>query len=249
MPRRLTSLIAIILAITLLLPIAAPPPAEGTIPVIDPANLLQNIFTALQTYYAIAQRVSNLRSQYEQVAHQIQNLRNLVDPDTRQIATLLYYLKVILEQTDGLVYSMESLDREFRRLFAGYTPAEDLQGEYRERVHRVLETSRAALLATQRLSRNSVPSQQSVGAMKEQLLEAEGNLEAAHAQGLLVAFAAEETSKLGEQMALLVNLIAVDQAHRVNTRATETATFEAWLSKADIPLRPYAAHTPIPLLP
>ena len=124
-PRTRTAALAVLLAVAVSLA-PPPPPAAAALPVIDVANLSQNIRTALQTYLAIAQRVSMIANQVRQIEAALKDLLRLENPQVREIGWFLYDLAYLLRETEGLVYSLEQLDQVFRDLFPGYEPADDV---------------------------------------------------------------------------------------------------------------------------
>lgn len=231
-------------AVCLALALAAvlPPAAPAQVVVYDPANHRENILTAIQTWVAILQGIT-------QIANQLQDLLALEDPEFREIQALLVELAQILRATEGLVYPLEDLDPRFQDLFPGFTPADDLPDSYAESVRVTLGTLRAVLLSTRRNARDLEEAQATLGTLRDQLLETEGNLEAVHAQGILVGFLAEEVSKTTQQLAALTNLLAVEAAHRVQMEAEGIATFEETLWDANRPAPPYGTRPIHPLVP
>lgn len=233
---------ALALGLVFALSAAIPPEARAQERVYDAANHRENILTAIQTYLALLQRVI-------QIANQLQNLLALEEPEFRQIHTLLLELADILRDAQGLVYSLESLDPRFRELFPGVEAVDDLPGSYAESVRVTLDTLRGVLLSTRRNAQDLAEAQWTVGTLREQLLETEGNLEAVHAQGILIGFLAEEVSKATQQLAVLTNLQAVASAHQVQTQAEGIATFERSLLDGHRPAPAYGAGTMHPLVP
>ncbi len=217
-------------------------PAVAQEAVYDQANHIQNILTAIQTYLAILQRIT-------MIVNQVQDLAALEEPEYRQIRTLLLRLAQILREAEGLVYSLENLDERFQELYPGYEPAEDVAERYEDRVEVLLDTARGVLLSTKENSRDLEEAQWTLGTLRDQLLEAEGNLEAIHAQGILVGFLAEEVSKATQQSMALTNLLAVEAAHRLQTEAEAVSTFEEWLAESRQPAPTYDSGPMHPLVP
>jgi type IV secretion system protein TrbJ len=246
--RRTVALIAALaLALTLLPP---SPPAEAVIPVIDGANLTENLKTAIQTYLAIGQRVSMLANQVRQIEAALQELKHLDHPLADEIGWLFYDLAALLRETEGLVYSLDDLDERVRDLFPGYEPAEDDLAElYSDRTHATLETLRAALLSTQRMARSLGPTQQTVAALTEQALGAQGNLQALQANSVLVGFTAQQISRLLQQVAVLTNAQAVYDSNAIEREASAAATYEGWIDDSRREAAPYDSGTQFALVP
>jgi type IV secretion system protein TrbJ len=245
--RRTVALIAALaLALTLLPP---SPPAEAVIPVIDGANLTENLKTAIQTYLAIVQRISILANQIRQIDAAIQELKHLDHPLSDDIGWLFYDLAALLRETEGLVYSLDDLDERIRDLFPGYEPADDLDEIYGDRTHATLETLRAALLSTQRLARSLGPTQQTLAALTSQALSAQGNLQALQANSVLVGFTAQQISRLLQQVAVLTNAQAVYDSNAIEREASAAATYEGWIDDSRREAAPYDSGTQFALVP
>lgn len=239
MRRRCLAAGLVVVSLAGLVPLA---PAGAQEAVYDQANHAQNIQTAIQTYLAILQRIT-------QILNQLQDLAALEEPEYRQIRTLLLRLAQILREAEGLVYSLEDLDGRFRELYPGYEPAEDVSERYEDRVEVLLDTARGVLLSTKENARDLEEAQWTLGTLREQLLAAEGNLEAMHSQGILIGFLAEEVSKTNQQSMALTNLLAVEAAHRLQTESEALATFEEWLEESHGPAPTYDSGPMHPLVP
>lgn len=243
-------ILAPLLAVALLAVTVLPaPPAAGQFAVIDVANLAPNFQTAIQTYVAIAQRIAQILNQVRQVQAALQNLQRLADPKLRDIGWLFYDLSYLLRETEGLVYSLDDLDRQVRETFPGYQPVEDYVESYSARTHTTLETLRAALLSTQRVARTLGPTQGTLSELTRQALDAQGNLEALEANSALVGHTAQEISLLIQQVAVLTNAQTVYFSHVLETEAEAAATYEGWIDDARRAPDPYDGVHPFPLIP
>lgn len=204
-------------------------PTQAQLLVYDPPNHVENVLQAVRALYAIYQRIEEIRRLIQQVEWMRQQLEGLQDPSSREVATLLYRLGVILTRGKALVYSLESLAARYEELYPGFVASDDPPGDVREQTEVVLDTAAAVLVSTRELSKNYLPAQRAIGRMKAQLAAAETNAELIQAAGLVSAWTGEEVSKLLQQTAALTNLQAVYIAHEVNSRAQAEATFEEWV--------------------
>lgn len=228
---------------------AAAPPARGQAAVYDGANHVENIVQTIQAITAVLQRIEQIRQLYDQLRWMAEQIERLEDPGGREVATLLFTLGRLMQEGEALVYGLEDLEHRYRDLYPGRVPAQDLPEEDLRRVQTALDTYLAVLRSSQRVGRNFVPSQQTLGWMKDNLLEAEGNREVTQAAGLLTAYHAEETSKLLQQVTALVNLQAVHHAGDIGRRAAAEATFDDALARAAFPARRYDGTGAPPLVP
>lgn len=240
-------LLAALLALVLALPLASP--VGGQFAVYDVANYVENALQAIRALHAIQQRVEQIRQLYSQLEWMAQQLEELEDPSYREVATLLYYVGVLVQEGEALAYSLDDFERRYRDLYRGYEVAEDLDEASREQMRVALDTFLGSMLSTQRLAHNAVPSQQTLGRMKEQLLLAEGAREVAQASGLITAHSAEESSKVMQQLALMTNMQAVYYAHALNREAMAEETFTRALERAYRPGLRYDASTAPGLVP
>lgn len=225
------------------------PPTRAQFAVYDGANHIENIAQTVQAITAVLQRIEQIRRLVEQLRWMAAQIERLEDPGGREVATLLFTLGRLMQHGEALVYGLEDLERRYRDLYPGPVPADDLPEEDLRRVRTALDTYLAVLRSSQRVGRNFVPSQQTLGWMKENLLNAEGNREVTQAAGLLTAYHAEETSKLLQQVTALVNLQAVHHAGTIGRRAAAEATFEAAVARAAAPARRYDGSGAPPLVP
>lgn len=227
----------------------APVPVRSQWAVYDAANHVETLRTALQTYFAIVQRIEQIAQLYEQIETMYRNLESFDDIDWRQIRALLLRLDQLLAETDGLLYSMADLEARFAELFPGREPSETLREDYFERAHAGLETARGVLLFTRQLSIDNQESQWTVGTMRRQVLRAQGNLAAMQAQGMLLSYSAEEVSKNTHQLFVLTNLLAEEAAREVQDQLQGMETLDAMV-QASLSTPPvYETGTTLPLVP
>jgi P-type conjugative transfer protein TrbJ len=236
-------------ALAAVLATTAAAPARAQFAVYDNPNHIENIAQTIQSILAVLQRVEQIRQLYDQLRWMAAQIERLEDPGGREVASLLFHLGVLMQQGEALVYSLEDLERRFRETYPGPVVAEDLPAEDLRRVRTALDTYFAVLRSSQRVARNFVPSQQTLGAMKSNLMAAEGNREVTQAAGLLTAFHAEETSKLLQQVTALVNLQAVHHAGEIGREAAAEATFLDALDRARRPVLRYDGSGAPPLVP
>lgn len=247
MTRPLARLTAVLALVAVLL--AVPAPVGGQFAVYDVANWVENFRTAIQTYVQIVQQIEELIRMYEQLETMYQNLEAIEDPDWRQIRSLLFRLDQLLAGTEGVLYSMRSLEARFAELFPGAEPSANLQEDTLERAWASLETARAALLFTRDLSIDNQESQWTVNTLREQTLQAEGNLAALHGLSIQLQYIGEEMSKNTHQLFVLTNLAAVEAARKAEDEAAAVATFEELIDVAQSSPPAYDSSPMIPVVP
>lgn len=244
-PRRLLALaLAAVLTVT-----AVPSPAPAQVAVYDIAVHVENILQTLSQAFAILQRIEEIRHLLAQVEWMAEQLEGLEDPRSREVATLLFRLQVLLQRGEALAYTLEDLASRYEELYRGWEARDEPAEEVRHQTEVALDTIQAVLLSTQALSRNDIPAQRAIGRMKDQLAAAETNAELIQASGLMTAWTGEEVSKLLQQTAALTNLKAVYYAHQINSRAQAEATLEEWLAEGYDPDLRYDASDAPSLVP
>jgi P-type conjugative transfer protein TrbJ len=247
-----TRLVSTLLALLLLLPA---PTTRAQTPVHDALVHYQEVLQIIQQVLAYYQRYRDYIEQveqgvriYRQLQAALKNLEDIEDLSSREIATTLYALQNVIAEIDAVVYSREDYNRQFLELYA-IEPVEDLREIERERIGKTLESLRATLMATHRMARISVKSQQDLGAAKKQLDDAEGNLQAIQAAGIISSHAAEEVSRAVELQAASNNALAVAFAERLSRELTAAETFHRWLERGAVHPQRYGAYEPISTIP
>lgn len=240
------------LLLVLLLPA---PRSQAQYIVHDPPNFIQQILQYAELVAAYYQRYRGYLEQiqqgiriYEQLRAALKNLEDIENLSSREIATTLHALQEVISEIDAVVYIREDYSRRFRELYAT-DPVEDVLEADRERIRKTLESLRATLVATHRMAKISVRSQKDLGAAKKQLDDAEGNLQAIQAAGIITSHAAEEVSRSVELQAASNNALAVAFAERLSRELTAAETFHRWLERGAVAPPRYGAYEPIPTIP
>ncbi len=242
---------ALLLILCFLLPA---PASRAQTPVHDSLVYFQEILQIVQQVLAYYQRYRDVEQTqqgiriYEQLRAALKNLEDVENLSSRELATTLHVLQSLVSEIDTVVYIREDFNRQFRELYA-IEPVADLRETERERIEKTLESLRATLVATHRMAKISVKSQQDLGAAKEQLDDAEGNLQAIQAAGIISSHAAEEVSRAVELQAASNNALAVAFAERLSRELTAAETFHRWLERGAVQPQRYGAYEPISTLP
>ncbi|MDX1998403.1 MAG: hypothetical protein SF066_11855 [Thermoanaerobaculia bacterium] len=243
---------ALFLVLCFLLP--APPTGAQT-PVHDALVHYQEVLQIIQQVLAYYQRYRDYIEQveqgvriYRQLQAALKNLEDIENLTSRELATTLHALQEVIGEIDAVVYIREDANRRFRELYA-IEPVEDLRETERERIGKTLESLRATLLATHRMAKISVRSQKDLGAAKKQLDEAEGNLQAIQAAGIISSHAAEEVSRAVELQAASNNALAVAFAERLSRELTAAETFHRWLERGAVHPQRYGTYEPLSTIP
>ena len=195
--------------------------------VFDPTNLAQNVQQVLRS----AQQIDNQR---QQILYQIQALRKLANPNWRDITTLVQQLDLLMQQAAALGYSVEAIDQEFERTFAGDRAETNnllIPASQRNQALRTLGTMRAALNVLHLQARNFRSGQQRLADIKARMAGTRGTQEALELQVTIDAFLAEEMGLLRQSVATQTNVQAVYNAYVVNRESQMSANYRAMLDR------------------
>jgi len=198
-----------LLLVVCLLIVCPTPPAQAQLQVLDAANLLQNVVTAVQTVLIVANQVLDLTG-LDEIA--------LGD----EYADELEALGAIIEEAQALGYDLASLQAQVTTLFSLDTAPDSAQG-LRERlteIRRVVFDSYVYALRTQTLLRTSLSTVRHLTRLVSMIGDLIGNRQSnqtlAQMEGTL-------TKKLTE---LQVQTVAYQRAQSVE-RLAEPLTIES----------------------
>ena len=221
-------------ALALLGCLLTPPAAQaqfglfGSGLVFDPSNFARNVL-----HYA--RRLEQMNMQRQELQQQLAAMRKLRSPNWRQINATLTQMNALMQQGQGLAYSLRAIDREFQRTFPGAQVFRNYPAERQTQATRTLATLRGALNAANRAAREFPTSVARLDAMKRQLGSIQGHEEALELNGTIGMYSAEELTLLRQAVSALTNVQTVYYADQVNTQAQEAATVRARLAAMSAP--------------
>lgn len=187
--------------------------AHAQLAVIDPANLVQNIISAVQNLAAVANQAVQLEHEVQSLANQVQNLQSF--PGTLSGGVLGQYLTqyaslvATMQGIDGISRNLATLTAQYDATFPGtslasgplsfanvMTQLTGWLGQSRS-VYQGAYQSQAQVIAT--LSADSG----TVGALLQQSGKSKGALDAVEAGNLLTGQVASQLMKMNQQMAAM----------------------------------------------
>jgi len=237
-PARKTRLLAAT-ALAVLGCVLSPPAARaqfglfGSGLVFDPSNFARNVL-----HYA--RRLEQMNMQRQELQQQLAAMRKLRSPNWRQINATLTQMDALMQQGQGLAYSLRVIDQEFQRTFPGTRVFQNYPQERQTQAIRTLATLRGALNAANRAAREFPTSVARLDAMKRQLGTIQGHEEALELNGTIGMYSAEELTLLRQAVSALTNVQTVYYADQVNAQAQEAATVRARLTAMSAPGPRYA---------
>lgn len=201
--------------------------------VFDPSNFARNVL-----HYA--RRLEQMNLQRQELQQQLAAMRKLRSPNWRQINATLTQMDALMQQGQGLAYSLRAIDEEFQRTFPGTRVFQNYPAERQTQATRTLATLRGALNAANRAAREFPTSVARLDAMKRQLGSIQGHEEALELNGTIGMYSAEELTLLRQAVSALTNVQTVYYADQVNAQAQEAATVRARLAAMSAPGPRYA---------
>jgi P-type conjugative transfer protein TrbJ len=225
-----------------------PQPSAAQIPVTDVAHIVQTIFHYIGRLYEIEQKAESLYRQYEQYKAQLQALKKLEHPNFRRIQRVLANIEVTLEQFDHLVYTLDSIDRDFQETFPGMVEAPNHRETVFQRSRRMLDAARAVLNATHNQGKSIHTAIQTLDLLKDQVAEVRGHEEALELSTTVGTFSAEELLLVRQSLASTNNLLAITIANQEQREAEAQTNFESLLLRTAFPAgrSTPSTFTPIP---
>jgi len=92
-------------------------PARAQFVVIDPANLLQNTFTAARTLTQIANQVSQLENEAQVLVNEARNLEHLDVNTLNRLLQIVATTQTLLNQAQGMTFQIAQAQANFLRLY------------------------------------------------------------------------------------------------------------------------------------
>jgi P-type conjugative transfer protein TrbJ len=207
MKKILVSLVAV-LAVTLSSSVQV---AHAQFAVIDPANLVENIISALQDLASVANQAVQLEHEVESLSHEVQNLQSLPGGVTSgalsQYVSQYASLVATLQGIDGIAHSLSSLTAQYDATFPNTALATGplSYGNVMSQMTNWLSQSRSVYQGAYQTQAQVMSALGADAGNVEQLLTqsgaSSGALDAIEAGNAITAQVASQLMKLNAQMA------------------------------------------------
>jgi len=208
--------VALSVVVTLLLPA---PPAGAQFAVIDVANLSANYSQLTQQIQQLVQLIQQLEAMYR-------NLEQITDPNWRDLLGFFQELNSLAQQGQALAYSLQGVFGAYRSTMPGFVAMEpgDFAPVYSGWVDITLDSLAASLDSVSAQAAEYEDTQIQLQELKLIANSAEGNLEALNAANMLLGHMAEETTKLNQVLAAIVQGQNVALGMELNVEAVGEAS-------------------------
>lgn len=189
--------------------------------VLDPANLAKSI-----EHYV--KRVQQMDMQRRQLQAQIDALRKLPSPNWRNLGQLAQQLDLVVQQANGIAYTLADAGRVFGETFPGYAAtAQRLTPAYaRAQTQRTLATLRGIMGAASQHGRDMQGAMVTLNALKARMGTTQGPQQAAELATTVAGFQADQLAMVRQTMVMQATAAAVVEAERIQQKASSDLVLE-----------------------
>lgn len=183
--------------------------------VLDPANLAKSI-----EHYV--KRVQQMDMQRRQLQSQIEALRKLPSPNWRNLGQLAQQLDQVVQQANGIAYTLNDAGRVFAETFPGHgISLQRLTPQFaRMQSQRTIGTLRGIVGAAGAHGREMQGSMVTLNALKARMGTTQGPQQAAELQTTMAGFQADQLAMLRQTLVMQANATAVVEGERIQRQAT-----------------------------
>jgi P-type conjugative transfer protein TrbJ len=189
--------------------------------VLDPANLAKSI-----EHYV--KRVQQMDMQRRQLQAQIDALRKLPSPNWRNLGQLAQQLDQVVQQANGIAYTLVDAGRVFGEMFPGYAASAQrlTTAHARLQTQRTLATLRGILGAASHHGRDMQGAMVTLNALKARMGTTQGPQQAAELATTVAGFQADQLAMVRQTMVMQATAAAVVEAERIQQKASSDLVLE-----------------------
>ncbi|WP_313023966.1 P-type conjugative transfer protein TrbJ [Pseudomonas lopnurensis] len=191
-PSLLSASLAAVLSVSLL----AVSPASA-LTVFDPTNFVQNTLTAIRTLEQINNQINQLQNEAQMLTNQARNLANLDFNTINRLRSTLATTERLIAEARGLAYDVQSLDREFARLYpeqyAATVSGDQMFRDAQERWMHTVSGLHATMRMQAQVSQNLREDEHVLADLVSHSQSAVGALQATQATNQLLALQAKQS--------------------------------------------------------
>ncbi len=162
----------------------------------DPTNLVQNDVAALDSLKSNINEAQQIANQIQQYRNMLQNTESLAPDQWKSAASSLQQLADIVQQGDGIAYSMKNLDSAFKNRFPGYQSSNDMGGSYETWSNSSLDSIRGAMDSAHAQSTSITDESSALANLRAMADGSSGQKAALDAGNRIAVMQVEQTQKL-----------------------------------------------------
>jgi P-type conjugative transfer protein TrbJ len=235
-------LVALLVATTLALGMA---PAGAQYPVIDVANLVQNVLTAARTLEEISNQITQIQQFVQMLQNQARNLTSLPFSIAQQLDQSVSQITSLMGQAQGVLYDIQNVQSQFQRFYPTTINAAASDAQLIADAQTRWQYSLSALQHTMEVQSQIVqdlPADQSqLDTLVGQSQGAVGILQATQAGNQLVALQTKQIGALQALIASQARAQAIEQARQAEAEQQAHEQYQRFLGGAP------GDYTPVPV--
>ncbi|HJW27687.1 MAG TPA: P-type conjugative transfer protein TrbJ [Saprospiraceae bacterium] len=222
----------------IVLSLVLPPPVLATgYPVIDIANLQQNILIAARELKSNLNEAASLYNQVQQIAGQVQQIRmeaqNLLNYPVgvyNDIKADIEYMRQLTNSSVDLGTKLSALSAKFSTTYPGYKAPENYQNEYLTWTNSSLGSIKTALEAVDRQVRAMDFENTQMDKARDQSATAVGQMQVLQSANQISAEAVRQLQELRKLQAAEMAAQNAYMSQQVQSEAAEKAATEQWFN-------------------
>ncbi|USP11857.1 P-type conjugative transfer protein TrbJ [Aeromonas dhakensis] len=164
---------------------------------VDPVNLVQNTLTAIRTLEQINNQINQLQNEAQMLMNQSRNLATLDFNIVNRLRSTLATTERLIAEAQGLAYDVQSMDREFARLYpdqyAATVSGNQMMRDAQERWKNSLNGLHTAMRMQAQVSQNLAQDESALADLISRSQSATGALQAMQAANQLLALQAKQS--------------------------------------------------------
>ena len=210
-------------------------PAAAQFVVIDPANLLQNTFTAARELTQIQNQIVELQNEAQMLINEAKNLTSLNYSSLGTLQALLATTQRLLNQAQGLSYQLAAVQQQYASLYPeNYAPGTSFDQLNQDSLTRWLDSHRAldTTLQMQAQANMNFPQDQVVlSDIVDASQSAVGALQAIQSTNQLLALQARQSIQTQQIAIAQDRATALEQARAVEADARARELRRAFMTQ------------------
>jgi type IV secretion system protein TrbJ len=204
--------------------------------VVDPANLVENTFTAARELTQIENQITELQNEAQMLINEAKNLTSLNYSSLGTLRALLATTQRLLNQAQGLSYQLAAVQQQYARLYPeNYNPGTSFDQLNQDSLTRWLDSHRAldTTLQMQAQANMNFPQDEAVlSDIVDSSQSAVGALQAIQSTNQLLALQARQNIQIQHLAIAQDRAAALEQARAVEADARARELRRAFMTQA-----------------
>ena len=209
------------------------PPARAQWAVFDASNFAENVLQAARSLEQINNQIRSLQNEAAMIETMNRNLRSLDSSSLGQMTTALSRINGLMNQADGIAFTLDATDSAFQRQFpsqygAALTSDQSLAAA-RTRWQSAMSAYRQTMLIQSQVNQNVAADTVTLADLVNASQGAAGSLQAQQAANQLIALTAKQQMQIQTLMAAQYRAEALEQARKAQSEAAGQAATARFL--------------------